>query len=496
MPTSSSAVRDCQLQSVISPFRYPLRRTMEEVSSFPDPNHLSETAPSAILDAIAHGHLGLDHRSVKALLAHPAETIQAVVAYPEGDRSDDIVDLKPEFVALIRHFHAKAGLPLLVRMIQEEGPELPDELVETVVSFEADALEPLLALHAELDETEASEVAFILVSLGIRDDRIFKLLEDHLQYDARDGAFLMGLYCDPKALPMLQALLKDLAPQEAEIRLEINDAVEQIQSGKTAEAHDDDFNIFDLYPEEEALPVELLTEGERIELLDHPLPSLRAAAAHSFFNREMEHNLKHKLLRLGETDPDLMVRARAWETLMDATDDAEVVEAMLKVMRNPATTLEERAGVLVGLSPEADRNEVRQAMEQQYQLPEGRSKALEAMWRSVHPSFRDYFAKHLNDPDLETRRNAIWGVGYHSIRSEMDKLRAFFEDDELRMDALFAYAMTIPGDLSPARMKSLFSRVEKDAKGLTEEEEVLVMAALDERLALAGKKPYFAGKND
>jgi HEAT repeat protein len=466
------------------------------VSFFPDPNQLSETAPAAILDAIAHGRLGLDHRALKALLAQPNETVPAVLAFGNGNRTDDIVDLQPELVALIRHFHAKGGLPMLMKMIQEEGPELPDELVETVVSFGPDALEPLLTLHSELDETDASEVAFMLASLGVRDERIFNLLVDHLQYDARDGAFLLGLYGHTEALPKLEALLAELKPEEKEVRQEVLDAIEQINSGKPAEAREDEFDIFELYPDEESLPVELLTEDERIELLDHALPSLRAAAAHSFFNRELEQDVKRKLLHLGETDADVEVRARAWETLMDATDDAAVVEAMLKVMRNQETPIEERAGVLVGLSPEADRNEVRQAMEQLYRLPEGRSKALEAMWRSVHPSFRDYFPKHLSDPDLETRRNAIWGVGYHSIRSEMDTLRGFFEDDELRMDALFAYAMTLPGDVTPARMKAMLSRVEKDAKGLSEEEEVLVMAALDERLVLTGKKPYFAGKND
>ena len=43
-------------------------------------------------------------------------------------------------------------------------------------------------------------------------------------------------------------------------------------------------------------------------------------------------------------------------------------------------------------------------------------------------------------------------------------------------------------------MKSMLHRIEKDATGLSEEEELLVMAALDERLALSGKKPFFAGQ--
>jgi hypothetical protein len=181
---------------------------------------------------------------------------------------------------------------------------------------------------------------------------------------------------------------------------------------------------------------------------------------------------------------------------MDATDNAQVVEGMLRVIRTPSSPLEERWGAVIGLALEADRNEVRQAMVDLYANETARAKALEAMWRSIHPSFRDYFPKHLADRDLETRRAAIWGVGYHAIRSELDKLRSFFEDEDLRADALFAYAMTIPGDVSPSRMKAMLSRVEKDARGLSEEEETLVMAALDERLALAGKQPYFAGRDD
>ncbi len=70
---------------------------------------------------------------------------------------------------------------------------------------------------------------------------------------------------------------------------------------------------------------------------------------------------------------------------------------------------------MVGLAPETDRNEVRKAITDLYAIPGGSAKALEAMWRSLHPSFRDYFAAHLDDDDLEVRRAALWGVGYYGI---------------------------------------------------------------------------------
>jgi hypothetical protein len=121
---------------------------------------------------------------------------------------------------------------------------------------------------------------------------------------------------------------------------------------------------------------------------------------------------------------------------------------------------------------------------------------MEAMWRSVHPSFRDYFAKHLDDSELEVRRAAIWGVGYYGLKGELGQIRRFFDDEELRSDALFAYVLAMPGQVSRGRVKGLLSKIENEAQGLTEMEEELVKAALDERLLLAGKEPVFLQQED
>ena len=158
--------------------------------------------------------------------------------------------------------------------------------------------------------------------------------------------------------------------------------------------------------------------------------------------------------------------------------------------------MEERGGLVVGLAPETDRNEVRKAITDLYEIPEGRAKALEAMWRSIHPAFRDYFAPHLEDSDLEIRRAALWGVGYYGLKSELERVRKLFDDEELRTDALFSYALALPTEVSRGRMKGLLQRIEKDANGLSEIEEELVKAALDERLLLAGKEPVFRQQED
>jgi hypothetical protein len=42
----------------------------------------------------------------------------------------------------------------------------------------------------------------------------------------------------------------------------------------------------------------------------------------------------------------------------------------------------------------------------------------------------------------------------------------------------------------------MLTRIEKDAHGLTEMEEELVKTALDEKLMLAGKEPFFTPQED
>jgi hypothetical protein len=465
---------------------------------FLDPERLNEHTPAEILDAAAHGHLGLDHRFLRALLDRPEDAQAAALAFSKGDRSHDVVDITPELIALFRHWRTPTSIPFLIDYIKEDPTELPDEVVETLVAFGGEALERLLALYNELDESHSGEVAFILANLGVRDERILKILTDRLAFDLPDTALLLENYGDAAAIPALRSALAELGSEDGDLRKEIEAVIASLETPRppstTEEA--DTFDIWRLLPEKEDLPVDLLDEDERVELLSHPVAAVRASAVHSFFNQELSREQERRILNMAQHDPDVEVRGRAWQSLINSTENEPVLDAMLNALRNPETPLTERAGLLIGLAPEADRNEVRDAILALYQEPQARAKALEAMWRSMHPGFRDHFAKHLDDADLETRRGAIWGVGYYGVRSELSKLRELFDNEELRSDALFAYALTLPGDTSRARIKGLLSRIEKDAKGLSEMEEELVRAALDERLLLAGKEPVFRGEED
>lgn len=466
---------------------------------FLDPNKLNEYPPAEILDSAAQGHLGLDHRFLHALLDRKEEALPAVIAFAKRDRSSDGVDLAPELIALFRHWNSPEAVPFLIDYIAEDPSDVPDEAVEALVEIGAPALEPLIELYEKLDEEEAGEIAFILANLRIRDPRILRLLISRLEYDLNDTVLLLSIYGDPAAVPALDAASSQLGGSEAELRKEIAAVREDLSSGKAAAEKttaEQPFDIWAGYPPETDVPVELLNEDDRTALLDHALETVRAAAAASFFNRDLTPQQRQKLLEHAQSDESDIVRAKAWEALTSATEQPDVMEAMLAALRKTDMPQTERGGLLVGLAPEADRNEVRAAMTALYKEPAGRAKALEAMWRSVHPSFRDNFARHLTDPDLEIRRAAVWGVGYYGLRGELEKIRKLFDDEELRSDALFAYALAIPGEVSRGRMKGLLTRIERDARGLSEMEEDLVKAALDERLMLAGKEPFFTQEDD
>ncbi|MGI9074556.1 MAG: hypothetical protein ACR2JB_25300 [Bryobacteraceae bacterium] len=463
---------------------------------FLDPNRLTEAKPAEVLAAAASGHLGLDHRFLHSLLDRSAESLPAVVQFAERDRSHDAVDLSPELVALFRHWKTPAAVPFFIHYIREAPQDLPDELIEAIVEIGHPALEPLIALYEDLDQSESDELAFILANLRIRDQRVLKILLDRLEYDLSDAVFLLGLFGDPAAKRAVEQKAGELGEGSEAIKKEISETLEQLTGVPNRDEDHEPFDIWALYPAEVDLPMELLDEDERAELFQHPIASMRASAVASFFNRELNAHLRGKLLALAKNDPDASVRARAWEALTDATAETEVVEAMLQALRNAELSIEERGGLLVGLAPEADRNEVRAGIVDFYNTSQGRAKALEAMWRSLHPGFREYFARHLEDPDLEIRRGAVWGIGYYGLKSELDRVRKLFDDEDLRSDALFAYALALPADVSRGRMKGLLTRVEKDAHGLSEMEEELVKAALDERLMLAGKEPFFGEQRD
>ena len=168
---------------------------------FLNPEKLLEAKPAEVLAAAARGHLGLDHRFLHALLDRREEALPDVLAFAERDRSNDVVDLTPELTAIFRYWQPPEAIPFYIRQIKEDPENVSDEVTIGLVDTGAAALEPLLALYAELEETESGEVAFILASLRVRDERILKLLLDRIEFDLSDTLLLLGIYGDPAARP-------------------------------------------------------------------------------------------------------------------------------------------------------------------------------------------------------------------------------------------------------------------------------------------------------
>jgi hypothetical protein len=91
-------------------------------------------------------------------------------------------------------------------------------------------------------------------------------------------------------------------------------------------------------------------------------------------------------------------------------------------------------------------------------------------------------------------RQALRGAGYFRLTGQIDKIASFFDReqpyDELREDALFAYALAMPGETTRGRVKGMLRKIDQLA-GLSPSETELVMFALDERLRLHGLAPVF-----
>jgi hypothetical protein len=184
------------------------------------------------------------------------------------------------------------------------------------------------------------------------------------------------------------------------------------------------------------------------------------------------------------------VRGRAWEAL-SSVEDKDVRAEMRAVLTNAEADPAERGGAAVALADDTGNAEVRDAIVALYELPETRAKAMEAMWRSFDRGFSAYFPAHIDSADEAIRRQAIFGVGYLGIGSEADRLRTYFDDEDWRADALYAWALSTPAEITRGRIRGLFRKIDRTAGGLSAGETELVQLALDQRLLLHGLEPVF-----
>jgi hypothetical protein len=449
-----------------------------------------------LLREAAQGRRGVDRRLIQAILDNGVEAAQETLAFASASHEADRIDLDPLLVDLFRHWQTPESLEFLIQAIRRSYDDVNDELIQALLPFGERAVGPLLALYEELGEERGSDIAFLLAGLRAHDPRVLDLLLDRLQFDAGDGALCLELYHDPAARPALEAMLADMPAEEVELRRDLQHALDELD--QPAPPYDPTpFDIMAEYPERELPAFEVLSESERLQLLDSPDTDTRAGAAHSFFNNELDPKTRAVLLRLAQSDPQAGVRGRAWESLADATEDASIRDAMLAVLADPAREVAERGGAAVGLYGVADREDTSRAIEALYSDSSAvaRAKALEAMWRSLWKPYAHFFPQHLDDSNKEIVRQALRGAGYFQLTGHADKIASYFdrEDDfeDLREDALFAYALAMPGETTRGRIRGMLRKIDALAD-LSASEAELVMFALDERLRLQGLDPVFA----
>jgi hypothetical protein len=447
-----------------------------------------------LLREAAAGRLGVDRRLIQSILDQPDAPAQ-VLAFSREPREDHRLNLDPLVIDLFRYWQSPEALDFLVDAVRGEPEEIGDDLVQAFLPFGEKAVEPLLKLYEELGEEQSGDVAFLLAGLRVRDARVLALLLDRLEYDAGDGAFLLGLYGDKSAQPALEKMLAEIPKDDPELRLEIERSIELLDSPETQYAPEP-FDVLKEYPKTELPAFDLLPDSERIAMLSSEDPLVRAGAAHSFFNEDLEGPTRDKLFAMAKSDAEVKVRAQAWESLSGAAEQAPIQAALLATLNDETKPVEERGSAAVGLYAFADKDEARRGIEALYELGgKARAKALEAMWRSLWEPFAKYFAGHLEETeDIAVLRQALRGAGYFRLTAQAEKISSYFDREgdlaTLRDDALFAYALAMPGETTRGRVRGMLRKVDALAE-LDPAETDLVMFALDERLRLHGLQAVF-----
>ena len=461
-----------------------------------DPSNLTGYSAYDLLRAAAGGYVAMDQRLIHALVDKPSETLPDIVRFA-AEVAKGPISLDADLVSIFHYLKAPAGLPFLIHLVRRDPTEIPDDLVETFVAIGEPAVEPLLQLHSEVGDADGAEIAFLLAGLNVKDPRILELLLRRLDVDWTDALFHLEVYGDPSALPALKQRLGSTANDEAE--LDLRDTIRELDEAEpeTEAVAAPSFDIWDLYaPEDEPL-FEILTDEERIEFFDASNEQLRAGAVRSFFGQEFSLQTRAKLLERATRDESSLVRAAAWRNFFDfIEDEPELRRTLLDRLDDPKTDAVERSGLAIALAQHSDQPKVRAAILAAVEDPATRARGLEAVWRSFDENFRELPPKFIEDPDLEVQRNAIWGIGYLKITNQAHLLPKFFENENLRPDAMHNYAIAAPGPTNRNKILSLYTKIGEMAQGFGEGETQIVQAGLDVRLMNAGLPPVFETEED
>ncbi len=455
------------------------------------PGEYAETSTPELLNAVARGQAGIDHRWLRAILDRGEEVFENFTAFLKQAHEQDVFNIGPVLLDVARQLRTPRALDFLVEYARLVEDDFPDAMVEAFIPLGEAAVEPLLQLYD--DAGHPTDISFTLASLGVRDNRILELLTAELEESPVEAAISLTRYGDPAAKPAIESALAQAEDESTRFAL-----AETLQEIGTVEPEQiEPFNIWDHYAAEALPEFDELAEAELSEMLGSPLAEYRAGAADELGLREINGETRQRLTETARGDADVKVRAMCWEALgrslvREGQKDEELTAEMRVRFDDASVPDLERAGIAVGLAQSGDMDDaLRSAIVALAEKPETRVLALRAMWRSMDRRFGGVVVRFLNDPEFEVRREALAAAGWLNITSQVGAIEKAMSDADLRDVALHSYALAAPGETSPARMRSLFRKIESLAGGLSEDEAHIVGVALDFRLQMQGYEPQF-----
>ena len=421
------------------------------------PEQYGRTGAYHLLSAAARGQVAFDKRLMAALTIDPERTTPDLVRFSREDRTEDWVDVSFDLLHLFACMPTPEAVPFLIGEMRRNPDDASAELIDLANRVGEPAAAALLELFEETLGAH-SEILFVALMAGAKGPRVEQAIAAVAEADPDDGEFLREIaqtgYDRSEAQPEYEY------PAEAE-------------------------------PDLTALP-----EEEREEFLASESAEFRLMAASSYLGEELSDRRRQQFLAMGESDPDARVRGAAWEALREETGNSVVLSA-LKARLGVVEDAHERACIANALASHIDEIDgLAEVIEAAYAAPGHRAKALEAMWRSLDRRWVDRPPLHLDDPNVDLRRQAILATGYFRLHNQAKRLEPFFLDPDLREDALYAYALAAPADETRFGLRQLEKRIEGLAGGLGEEDEEAIRFALDMRLEMSGRSGSMAGKKE
>lgn len=450
------------------------------------PSQYASTPVATLLHEAARGTIGFDQRVFDAIVSRPEEAGTALLAHGINPPEDSRFEIDADIVNLLSALPQVDALEYVVKILREGFEDLPVSFVTVVRALGERAVQPLVDVYSEMEEDASGEVAFLLASMGIRDAKIQKLIEDRLEYDMEDGAMLAGLYGDKALLPKLEKMLAEVGKNR-----EVEFAIESLKSDAPA-VPEPPFDPREEYPEAAMPAFDMLEDQEIFQVaMEHEETSTRLEALDILEDLELSAAYVKPLLGVATGDANLDIRAAGWRTLNRLSQVQEVRKAAEATFEDASLPRQLRVAALITLLPKYPLAKWKPSLQEFLDDAGSRADAVQAMWRSREPVFGSSFGVFLDDADLKVRIQAIRGAGVMGDKTSIAKLRTAFADEDLRKDALFAYAMAVPTEVSASRMRSLLKRIDEEAGGLLPNEATNVQLALDMRLESAGKAPIF-----